>query len=114
MPNAPNPNGLTPIESAATNGYANIVKALINFTRNPNAKNSKGWTPFQLAIQYGHVDVLQALDPFKGNNLVSPNPEGKTPIQIAAEEGFDYVLQYLVSDFTKFFMHDKVMMKFFS
>ena len=71
MPNAPNPNGLTPIESAATNGYANIVKALINFTRNPNAKNSKGWTPFQLAIQYGHVDVLQALDPFKGNNVIT-------------------------------------------
>merc|ERR1711974_111241 len=52
----------------------------------------------QLATQNGHVDILKALDPFKGNNINAPNPEGKTPIQIAAEEGFDNVLQYLVKN----------------
>ena len=53
-PNAPKPNGWTPVLLAARYGHTEIVKFLADKVENPNAPNPDGWTPFQLAFFNGH------------------------------------------------------------
>ena len=60
-PNAPAPCGFTPLQEAAREGHAEVVKFLSKFTENPNESDPWGITPLKAASQKNHHEVVQVL-----------------------------------------------------
>ncbi len=52
---------LTPLMVAASNGYTEVVQALINNGADINAKSALGLTALRLAENQGHVEVVRFL-----------------------------------------------------
>ena len=57
-PNAPNPEGWTPILVATNFGRTDIVQILAPLTENPNAPNAFGLTPIQKAAFHGYSEIV--------------------------------------------------------
>jgi len=72
----------TPLHFAASQGYENIVKALLDKSANPNAKDILGNTPLHLAACTGHVPVVTLLLR-AGTDLKSVDQYGRTPSTVA-------------------------------
>jgi ankyrin repeat protein len=48
--------GLTPLHSAARNGYADICRHLLDNSCDPNAQDVFGDTALHISVSYGHLD----------------------------------------------------------
>ena len=95
-PNAPDPDGCTTMDWAASSGHLDVIKVLAPFTDNPNAPNSRGWTPIQRAAITGQAEVIKLLAVYTTN----PNakaPDGLTPLQYARMHGYMEVIKVLES-----------------
>lgn len=77
--------GNTPLQSAAINGYENIVKLLIDAGCNVNCVNDQKDTPLLDAVENGHLDVVKLLLA-AGVNPRRANLEGQEPIDIISDE----------------------------
>ena len=97
-PNAPCPDGKTPIHLAAEQNGSEIIKYLMAFTDLPNAPNPDGWTPIQIAASRGHVEVIEVLIPIINSlEINTSNPNGHTPIKDASMNGHAKVVRLLAS-----------------
>ena len=61
-PNAPDPNGWTPIQSAAEKGYFEIIRILTPLSGNPNAPDPDGWTPIQRLHNHATKNRIEGFD----------------------------------------------------
>ena len=65
------------------------LKKLVAFADDPNLPNEKdGRTPIQLAASRGNSRVIEILAPLV-KNPNAPFDQGLTPIQVAAEKGYE-------------------------
>ena len=89
---------LTPIQTAARNGYADIVQLLIDYGVSPNNEEDTNFcwcTPFNLAAARGYVDVINVLIA-AGADINLQIGGYVTPLMIAAYTGqIDVVLLLL-------------------
>ena len=81
--NIRNIEGDFPIQIAARNGFADIVKALVTRFKMPDRKSSRNSTPIHSASVNGHVEVVKILLDFKANWLFA-NDFGNTALHLAA------------------------------
>ena len=93
--NVPKNDGWTPLHLAAANGKAEMFKYMASNVEKPNAPMpDDGMTPIHLAAFWGHIEIVNFMAPKEENPNV-PNFDGKTPIDLAAEEGRIQVLKSL-------------------
>ena len=91
--------GATLLHWAATRGWLNIVKLLLDkYEFHPMCKSNNGYTPLHSASENGHLNVVKYLitecrcDPMcKSNN-------GYTPLHSASENGHLNVVKYLITE----------------
>ena len=76
----------TPLMEAASGGYADIVKLLIDHGANVNAKSSVGNTALTYACCGGYEDVVKILLD-AGADVEHQNENGHTPLMEAASCG---------------------------
>ncbi|KAL8308511.1 hypothetical protein RB593_006707 [Gaeumannomyces tritici] len=81
---------------AAENGYADLVKMLLDGGADAATADKNGWTPLIAASSRGHVDVVQLLLSTSGVDINSKDSDGRTALRWAAEEGHGAVLQLLL------------------
>lgn len=87
---------LTPLQSAAAKGYANVVRFLLANGADVNLAGANGWTPLQYAADAGHKAVVEALLTAKAE--VTP-PSGKdSPLHYAAKRGFVQLTELLIAN----------------
>ena len=90
-PNAPNPAGWTPIQTAALNGFSNVVRLLAPLTKNINAPCPDGFTPLEHASKNGHTDteefLIQTLS--KKDIISTTNKVEEDTDEIMEETNFD-------------------------
>ena len=85
-----------PIITATIAGHVDIIEILISYDVNINCKMKGGWTPLLLAVCYNRFELVEKMiEKFKADpNL--PNDDGKTPMHIAASNGYNEVLRILL------------------
>jgi quinoprotein dehydrogenase-associated probable ABC transporter substrate-binding protein len=83
--NARDPQGYAPIQSAARNRRADLVKLLVNLGADVNSTDDDGMTPLMLATMRNHVPTVQALLE-NGADIEKRNAEGYTPLALALSE----------------------------
>ncbi|KAL8403518.1 hypothetical protein RB594_008688 [Gaeumannomyces avenae] len=81
---------------AAENGYADLVKGLLDGGADAATADKNGWTPLIAASSRGHFDVVQLLLSTSGVDIDSKDSDGRTALGWAAEEGHGAVLQLLL------------------
>ena len=85
--NAKDREGWTPLHSAAMDGNVDIVRLLINDGAYVDAKGGEDtWTPLHLAAFFGRYDAAKLLTE-KGADVNAEDKLGRTPLELAAEEG---------------------------
>ncbi len=90
-------SGVTPLLVAITNGYIEIVKALLAKGANPNQGMIQGVTPLYLAVYNGQTQVVNLLlDNGAQPNQVMPNT-GEKILDIASKCGHFKIFQALVA-----------------
>lgn len=122
--NARNNNGYTPLHSAAENGATDVAELLLTNGADINARDKEGETPLHLALVYKHPAMREFLLKNGGVNmddattiqnsiddlgivkiLLKANPDlirsgdnsGRTPLDIAADEGRIDVVTFLMA-----------------
>lgn len=93
----PDVYGTTPLGVAADKNHEGIVRRLISGKRrvNLNARNANGQTPLFTAAFYGHEAVVTMLLDADGIDAKIPDADGKTPLDVATENGNYGVLEIL-------------------
>ena len=71
-----------------------IVKELVRAGADINIANNEGNTALHYALRYGNQDVSRYLVK-KGADYNRANNQGVTPVQLAAERGYDTVLEVM-------------------
>ncbi len=85
-PNAPGPDGTTPIMWAASNDDLDLVRALIKAGAGVKSKNQFGTSALTEAAIIGSAPVIDALLK-AGADPNTRNPEGETPLMAVARTG---------------------------
>jgi len=85
-PNAPGPDGTTPIMWAAANGDLELVRALVKAGAKVDAQNRFGAFALSEAATAGSAPIIDALLK-AGANPNKANPEGETSLMAAARSG---------------------------
>ena len=86
-PSQLNRHGRTPLHWAASNGYFEVCKLIIDGTSNKNPAEIEydGNTPLHFAATYGHLEVCQLIM----DNVTDNNPanryDGETPFHFVAK-----------------------------
>ena len=89
--------GLTPLHLAASLGFADIARMLIDHRADMNCGSSAGGdTPLHLATAGNHPEVVQLLLD-QGAAVDHPNTEGKTCLMYAAAKGYHAIAQLLLA-----------------
>eukprot|EP00045_Choanoeca_perplexa_P013935 m.160547 g.160547 ORF g.160547 m.160547 type:complete len:305 (+) comp16504_c0_seq3:218-1132(+) len=84
-PNIRGPSTVTPLMLAARNGFASVVKLLLQHGANVRARDKNLTTPLLLACRYGFYDVLCELLSHEPQPKLDPaDKDGLTPIMAAA------------------------------
>ena len=88
--------GSTPLHIAASLGYSEIVRYLIDMKATIEAKNKVQNTPLHCAVYAGHVDtvkvILAQLDEPR-DSLLEPNGVGMGPAKYTAHEDMKTLLR---------------------
>jgi ankyrin repeat protein len=88
--------GATPLQLAARNGHAAIVRFLLQRKADPDSKNSKSpVTAIHHAAEYGHMSVVECLLEFKASRTLRDG-NGRTPLHLAAQQGHCEVIHRLL------------------
>ncbi|ETS03302.1 ankyrin [Trichoderma reesei RUT C-30] len=93
--------GWTPITLAASHGYTNIIRTLIDNGADFRAPTRGGWSPINVACSRGRLDrghdtiVLQLLD--RGADIEQPCKNLWTPLCMAASRGDFHMCKILLS-----------------
>lgn len=85
----------TALHRAAEGGYLGIVELLLLKGANPNIKDSGSRTPIFYAALRGHYDIVKTL--INSNADINIMGDGKSPIQVAAENFHGFVVELLLS-----------------
>jgi len=85
-----NEEGQTLLHEAASEGYYNAVKKLLQKGSNVNAKNANGETPLHASVWGGNPRVTMLLID-AGADVNAKDDSGKTPLHTAARKGFPEV-----------------------
>jgi len=85
----------TPLIEAASNGFVDIVKLLLQHGANVNAQSSVGHTSLHRACSSGYDDVVELLIQHNAN-LEHQNENGHTPLMDAASNGHVKVAKLLL------------------
>ena len=85
-PNAPGPDGTTPVMWAASNDDLALVRALVKAGANVTLKNQFGTSALTEAAIIGSAPVIDALLK-AGADPNTRNPEGETPLMAVARSG---------------------------
>ena len=93
-PNAPDPDGWTPINRAARRGNFEIIRIIAPLTDNPNMPDPKGLTPILQATKDGNSEIVRILAPLTDNSNASDS-NGWTPIFWAAKKGNSEIVRIL-------------------
>lgn len=94
-----NGNSFTALHLAARNGFANIVKFLIEAGANKNSAASqehRQWTPIHYAAKHGHVEAVKILIQ-SGVDKETKTGFGLTPLLISTEFGKLDLVKFLLS-----------------
>jgi ankyrin repeat protein len=99
--NARGPDNVTPLNLAAAEGHLPIVKLLLEYGACPDDRTANKVTPLMSAVyheQTAVVRLLAALNKDKPDavRLDGPDNDGKTPLILAAERGYDGVVKVLL------------------
>lgn len=87
--------GRTPLHFASDEGHEKIVELLTEKGADLNKKNGDdGWTPLHWACKKGRLNVVQVLVN-KGAERKIKDGNGKIPLDIAREQGFEEVVKVL-------------------
>lgn len=88
------------LATAATSGYANSVRALVESGANVNLKSPAGWNALMGAADNGHLDIVKYLVSQKAD-IHAVTKQGRTALIRAAYHGQTAVIQYLLSQGAK-------------
>jgi ankyrin repeat protein len=96
-PNVATEEKVTPLQSAAYHGYANVVKLLIDAGADVDAAETRyGFTPLARAARNGHVQVIKLLlDAGADRHVVLS--DGRTALDVARQFGHVAAANALVS-----------------
>ena len=97
-----NPEGSTPLHTAADHGRVEVARVLLEYGANVGAEDNKRKTPLHIAIDYKRLDDLnERMEDYAsgkvavarvllehGANADAEDNEGKSPLHKAAEYGF--------------------------
>ncbi|GMI43124.1 hypothetical protein TrCOL_g9075 [Triparma columacea] len=103
---APDNRGWTPLMCAATNGFVDTVKTLLDCKADPKAKNKEGRTALHVAAGKGMDKIVKILLGSSGGSgtLNEQSERGWTPIFDAALHSHEVIIEQLVkagADLTK-------------
>ena len=93
--NARNDFGWTPLHMAAQKGHVEIVKVLLVSDADVKIQNEDGETALHLSAYYGKPGVGEVLLKRDADLLHILNSEGKTPLDLALQEGHKDLAQTL-------------------
>jgi ankyrin repeat protein len=93
--NARDDSGRTPLHFASSYGLVDIVRLLLNHGVDPKACAKNQQTPLHLASS-GHLDIARLLLEH-GADVDAEDKDGRTAYQIALDEGYDEVAQFLLA-----------------
>ena len=96
LPVRPNQFGNTPIGLAASRGHLEVMKVLINSTKDPNVAGNDGWTPIHSAADKGYIEIVKLLMSTTDNPNAQSN-DGSTPLLYSAMNGHLEVVKLLMS-----------------
>lgn len=82
------------LATAWNESYRNNIKELVRAGADVNVTNQRGDTALHYVLKYGDTESARFLIK-KGANYNQTNNEGETPAQIAAEKGYDTVLELM-------------------
>ena len=88
--------GWSPGTVAATEGHADVIRALAEAGVNLSAEDGDGCTPATVAAFRGHADVIDALAK-AGVDLNAADGRGRTPASIAVSRLDDSLIALLIS-----------------
>uniref|UniRef100_A0A182YFX8 ANK_REP_REGION domain-containing protein n=1 Tax=Anopheles stephensi TaxID=30069 RepID=A0A182YFX8_ANOST len=86
-------DGATALFKAAHKGHSAVVHELLKFRPNLGTL-ANGETALHAAVMFGHLPIVKQLVA-AGSDCTVPNQDGYTPLQIARQQKFASVHQYL-------------------
>jgi ankyrin repeat protein len=88
--------GWTPITLAASHGYTNIIRTLIDNGADFRAPTRGGWSPINVACSRGRLDVAKLLLDEYGASMKSDENFGWSPLRTASVFGQAKMICYLI------------------
>ncbi|MDR2720222.1 MAG: ankyrin repeat domain-containing protein, partial [Nitrososphaerota archaeon] len=84
------------LHAAASNGYVDCLKYLIEGGANVNLSNTEGVTPLHLAAERGYAEIADMLVK-AGANVNAVNNNKDTPYTLATRKGFNQIMDILTT-----------------
>eukprot|EP00092_Neocalanus_flemingeri_P021931 GFUD01023788.1.p1 GENE.GFUD01023788.1~~GFUD01023788.1.p1 ORF type:complete len:167 (+),score=46.11 GFUD01023788.1:218-718(+) len=94
-----NSNGMTGLHGACYNNKVSVITVFCSDARcTPailNMKDKQGSTALMLAVEQGQLDAVQEMATVKGTDFGTVNSEGQTIIEVARQQRWPEMLQFL-------------------